>query len=83
MARGYININAVLFDDYELLDVYGPMELIAGSNVMPIRESRGKIRITFLSASRMADGWVVYPLVICYSLLLNMAIEIVDMVIFP
>lgn len=49
--RGYININAVLFDDYELLDVYGPMELLAGCTVMPIRESKGKLRITFLSAT--------------------------------
>ena len=54
--RGYINIHAVLFDDYEMLDVYGPMELFAGCTVMPIRESKGKIRITFLSASWIEMG---------------------------
>lgn len=42
----------VLFDDYELLDVYGPMELLAGSAVLP--ESRGKIKISFRSATGQA-----------------------------
>ena len=67
LARGYININAVLFDDYELLDVYGPMELLAGCTVMPIRESKGKLRITFLSASRI-ERWMGWEIAIwCFT----------------
>ena len=49
--RGFITLNVLLFDDYELLDVYGPMELLAGSNVLPIGESKGKMKISFISVS--------------------------------
>ena len=50
-SRGFISLNVLLFDDYELLDVYGPMELLAGSNVLPIGESKGKMKISFISVS--------------------------------
>ena len=57
-ARGFITLNVLLFDDYELLDVYGPMELLAGSNVLPIGESKGKMKITFISVSGLIFGTI-------------------------
>jgi transcriptional regulator GlxA family with amidase domain len=49
-ARGYITITVVLFNDYELLDVFGPLELFATVATLP--HCRGKLKLCYLSVDR-------------------------------
>ena len=61
LKQGAIHVGVVLFDDYEMLDVYGPLELLAGCSVLPSGPSRGKVKLSFVSsetsgAVRPKDG---------------------------
>ena len=60
LRQGPINIGVTLFDEYEMLDVFGPLELLAGCGILP-GPARGKIKLCFMSlepskAVRPKDG---------------------------
>ena len=48
-----LQVGVVLFDEYEMLDVFGPLELLAGCNVLPSGPSRGKVKLSFISAENV------------------------------